>query len=113
LLPARRGIIAGIYCRLSENKSVSDIQNAFTKAYAKYPLVTFSVLSENSHLLSLKRVVGTGRTHITFEVKDKKLFLFSCIDNLMKGAASQAVENFNRIINLPLVTALNELEAIV
>lgn len=113
LLPVRRGIIAGIYGRLAEGKTAADLEKAFEIAYRDYPLVSISQLSKNASLLSLKRVVGTAKTHISFEVQGNKVFIFSCIDNLMKGAASQAVENFNRIADIPLETAVNGLEALI
>lgn len=113
LLPVRRGIIAGIYARLVTGQSIQDIENSFEKAYANYPLVSVAAVSKNSKLLSLKRVIGTAKTHISFEVQSEKVFIFSCIDNLMKGAASQAIENFNRISDFPLETAIDGLEAII
>lgn len=111
LLPVRRGIIAGIYGRLAAGKTTQDIEQAFAKAYGDYPLVSFASVTKSPQLLSLKRVVGTAKTHISYEVQGDKVFVFSCIDNLMKGAASQAVENFNRISDLPLATGIDGLEA--
>lgn len=113
LLPVRRGIIAGIYGRLSTGKTIKDIEKALAKAYGDYPLVTFAAIGENSSLLSLKKVIGTAKTHISFEVQGDKVFVFSCIDNLMKGAASQAVENFNRMADFPVGTAIDGLEAMI
>lgn len=113
LLPIRRGIIAGIYGRLAAGKTIADIEKALTKAYRDYPLVSFAAIEKNSNLLLLKRVIGTGKTHISFEVQGDKVFVFSCIDNLMKGAASQAVENFNRISDLPMGTGIDGLEAMI
>ena len=72
-----------------------------------------SSTNTRSNLLSLKKVVGTAKTHISYEVVGNKLYLFSCIDNLLKGAASQAIENFNRISDLPLVTGVSHLEVII
>lgn len=112
LLSARRGIIAGIYAQLKRGVTIEDIEQAFTKAYLDYSLVEFGSVKEKSHLLSLKKVVGTGKINISYEVVDGKLYLFSCIDNLLKGAASQAVENMNRISDLPLNTGVSGLEAI-
>lgn len=116
LLPVRRGITAGIYCRLSEkaiaagSTASARIPEAYAKAFEGYGLV--SVREGESSLLQLKRVVGTGRTHISFVVDGSKLYLFSCIDNLLKGAASQAVENLNRLSDLPVETGLGNLEAL-
>lgn len=113
LLPIRRGIIAGIYGRLTKGKTVEDIEKALSKAYGDYQLVSFCRIEKNSNLLALKKVIGTARTHISFEVQGEKVFIFSCIDNLMKGAASQAVENFNRISDLPIGTGIDGLEAMI
>lgn len=113
LLPIRRGIIAGIYATLTAGKTIHDVEAAFTKAYEGYALVKHSAVAKNSQLLSLKKVVGTAKVHITYEVVDQKLFVFSCIDNLMKGAASQAVENLNRINDWPVETGLNQMEVLV
>ncbi len=113
LLPVRRGIIAGIYAQLNPGLTINDVKNAFQKAYKDYPLVSFSAIKETPTLVSLKKVVGTAKTHISFEVVDNKLYLFSCIDNLLKGAASQAIENFNRISDLPVQTGLGHLEVMI
>ncbi len=112
LLPIRRGIIAGVYAQLCDNRTVDDIESAFRRAYADYPLLNVGNLQKYPELLSLKRVVGTGKTHIGYEVVEQKLYVFCCIDNLLKGAASQAVENFNALFGLPAVTGLNHLEAL-
>lgn len=107
LLPTRRGIIAGLYARLKPGKSSAEVEAAFKEFYGNYPLV------EILDSAKLKKVVGTAQTHLSFKVVGEKLYLFSCIDNLLKGAASQAVENFNLIHNFPVTTGLEHLEAII
>ena len=112
LLPVRRGIIAGVYAKLNAGKSALLIADAFREYYANYPFV--SVSSEiTNEVVSLKKVTGTAMTHISFKVVGEKLYLFSCIDNLLKGAASQAVENFNFLYQIPATTGLDHLEAII
>lgn len=113
LLSIRRGIIAGIYAELLPIKNMQDVEAAFTSAYGDYSLVSFSAATAAPQLMSLKRVVGTGRTHISYVVEGKKLYVFSCIDNLLKGAASQAIENFNRLSDLPLYVGISQLEPLV
>lgn len=117
LLPTRRGIISGIYARVWDGITIQDVERAFAAAYSAYPLVRVGRVNEPgrkmaSPLLSLKRVVGTARTHIAYELQGNKLFVYSSIDNLLKGAASQAVENFNRLCDLPVATSLIELEGV-
>ncbi len=113
ILPVRRGIIAGIYARLEKGVTINDVENAFAKSYAEYPLVTFGSVQTAQALLSLRKVVGTAKTNISYEVIENRLYLFSCIDNLLKGAASQAIENFNRLADLPLPTGVDHLEVII
>jgi N-acetyl-gamma-glutamyl-phosphate reductase len=112
LIPTRRGIIAGIYAKLNHGKHLNDVLHAFKDHYADYPLVEISA-EVSRDMVSLKKVVGTASTHISFTVIDEKLYLFSCLDNLLKGAASQAIENFNLIHHLPVTTGLEHLEAII
>lgn len=107
LLPTRRGIVAGMYAKLSAGKTVKDVKAAMNEFYGNYPLVQITETA------NLKKVVGSAQTHISFKVVGEKLYLFSCIDNLLKGAASQAVENFNLMNNLPVTTGMDHLEAII
>lgn len=112
LLPARRGIIAGIYADLHEGVSIKDVRSAFAKRYDSYELISYGAAEDEPGLLQLKNVVGTGKTHISFSAQGRKLYVFSCLDNLLKGAASQAVENFNRISDLPIHMGVGHLEVI-
>lgn len=113
LLPVRRGIIAGIYGQLNSGRSLVDVEQVLDKVYGDYPLVSHGPIDKNGQLLSLKKVVGTASVHISYTQQGNKLYLFSCIDNLMKGAASQAIENFNNIAGLPVTTGLDHLEALI
>ncbi|MEK7355089.1 MAG: Asd/ArgC dimerization domain-containing protein, partial [Bdellovibrionota bacterium] len=121
LLNVRRGIISSIYARLapsfvaaSDKESDAKIEALFREAYSAYPLARFGALGkpETDSLLSLKRVVGSARTHVAWKAEGDKLHLFSLIDNLVKGAASQAVENFNRLIDEPVTTGLDGAEGV-
>lgn len=111
LLPVRRGIIAAIYATLQNGLTQQEVEQAFSEAYSDYPLVSFGAFKKHPELVQLRRVVGTARTHLSYEVKGNRLYLFSCIDNLMKGAASQAIENFNLLLDLPSSLGLEKLEA--
>jgi N-acetyl-gamma-glutamyl-phosphate reductase len=110
LLATPRGIIAGIYANLAEGKTEADVAAAFAKAYADYPLAKVATMTALPKLATLKTVVGSNRVQITYTVDSTsgapKLYLYSLIDNLLKGAASQAVENFNRIVDLPVAMGL-------
>jgi N-acetyl-gamma-glutamyl-phosphate reductase len=99
LLATPRGIIASIYAQ-AKTTDIKMIERAFTEEFFSYPLVRHG--AQVSKLASLKKVVGTPFTHISYELSGNKLYLFSCIDNLLKGAASQAIENLNRYLDLPV-----------
>jgi N-acetyl-gamma-glutamyl-phosphate reductase len=105
LLSAKRGIVVGIYAQ-AKTADIQDIENAFTKAFEGYPLVRHS--RDVSRYARLANVVNTPYTHISYELVGKKLYVFSCIDNLLKGAASQAVENLNRLLDLPASYSLTQ-----
>ena len=123
LLDARRGLIASCYMRaanvpgstkkLSDGALLDAAEAAFASAYASNSLVECERLLSpggSSPLLSLRRVLGSARTQIAYAAQGEKLYVFCLIDNLMKGAASQAVENMNRMLGLPPSTGLAELE---
>ena len=122
LLPIKRGISISIYadsatCSMTDEMILEAVSNAYGNAYVDYHLIKFGPVKEkfnleNMTLLSLKHVIGSARTHIGYFVKNGKVFIFSSIDNLLKGAASQAVENFNAVSNLPLETGLLNVEGI-
>lgn len=113
LLATRRGIIANIFAQLKDGVTLDDVQQCFERSYNEATLVSHGPLKTHAQYLSLKKVVGTAKTHVSYDVSGRKLYLFSCIDNLMKGAAGQAIENFNRIYDYHTFTGLNHLEAII
>lgn len=104
LLPVRRGISAAIYSRLKPGRAEADVAAAFEEAYRSYPLVTHGPVTPA--LTSLRAAERTPMTRISYAATGDKLHVFSVIDNLMKGAASQAVENLNRCLDLPVETGL-------
>jgi len=97
LLPVKRGITAGIYAK-SKTTNIDAVTKAYAQEFGAYPLVRFGL--NNPKLLQLKHVVGTPYTHIHYNMVGDKLYVFAQIDNLLKGAASQAVENLNRLLDL-------------
>lgn len=116
LLPIKRGISVSIYADLIAYKRDINraIQAVYDKAYQEYPLARYGALDEATsaeqlQLTSLCSVVGSARTHIAWQQVETKLQLFVSIDNLLKGAASQAVENFNQLNGFKLATGLVEL----
>jgi N-acetyl-gamma-glutamyl-phosphate reductase len=98
LLPVKRGISIAIYGK-TKAQSLDEINAVYADAFQNYPLVQWGAEIENYARLS--QVVKTPLTRISFQLVDSKLYVFSVLDNLLKGAASQAVENMNRLLDLP------------
>ncbi len=107
LLPTDRGILAAIYVQVS---SLQKSHQAFQKYYDHEPLV--EILPTGS-LATLAHVVRTPRAVISLSaVAESMLIVMVAIDNLLKGAASQAVQNFNLMVGLPETTGLLSIQGI-
>ncbi|MGM0378237.1 MAG: N-acetyl-gamma-glutamyl-phosphate reductase [Bacillota bacterium] len=96
IIPTTRGIYSTIYCNLNKEKSKQEIDNIYNKYYS------------NKHFINLldkkpksKNVLRTNNCNFSYTLdnKNKRLIIFSTIDNLMKGAAGQAVQNMNLMFN--------------
>lgn len=94
LLPIPRGILSTIYARLSTMISASEIERVLRDFYADSPMVR---VRRTGDLPQIAHVVRTNFCDIGFELgpDGKRLVLVSCLDNLLKGAAGQAVQNLN------------------
>jgi N-acetyl-gamma-glutamyl-phosphate reductase len=77
-----------------------EVSAAYARAYANAPLVRVLTAGE---LPELKNVVNTPRCDIGYTLLQggRRAVIVSVIDNLLKGAASQAVQNFNRMCGYP------------
>jgi len=91
-----RGIFASVYTRAVEGMSKEDYQKIFEDYYAASPFVFHSAEG-----ISMKEVVNTNKGLVHVELHDGYVHIASCIDNLVKGAAGQAVQNMNLMFGLP------------
>ena len=100
LLPVNRGILSSIYLPLSREVAPSEIEGALTQAYGSEAFVRILPAGE---LPTLGAVRGSNYCDIGYVLAaDKRsLILFSAIDNLVKGAAGQAVQNMNLMLGFP------------
>jgi N-acetyl-gamma-glutamyl-phosphate reductase len=105
LLPLARGILSTIYVTLSAPSSPKAIETIFRKFYAGRPLVR---IWPAGSLPELQHVAHTNFCDIGFSLdrSGKRLIVVSCLDNLGKGAAGQAVQNFNLMSGIEEQTAL-------
>lgn len=94
-----RGIFISstIHCE----ESLEEIYQLFEAYYAGYPFTTVS-----REPIFLKQVVNTNKAVIQLEKAGSKLVVHSAIDNLLKGASGQAVQNMNLVSGLPETTGL-------
>jgi len=105
LLPTVRGILSTIHVGFLHAMSEQQITDAYTKSYANAPLVRVLPAGQ---LPELRNVVNTPRAEIGFTLLQggRRAVIVSVIDNLLKGAASQAVQNFNRMMGFKETEAL-------
>jgi len=94
LLPIPRGILSTIYLKLKHSTEPTEIDAIFRNFYKQSPLVR---LHASPHLPQIQHVVRTNFCDLGFEIGPdrKRLVMVSCLDNLLKGAAGQAVQNMN------------------
>ena len=94
LLPVPRGILSTIYIRLKRPTEPAEISAVFKKFYEASPLVRLHL---SPQLPQIQHVVRTNFCDLGFEIgpDGKRIVLVSCLDNLLKGAAGQAVQNMN------------------
>ena len=96
LLPTVRGILSTMHVAFTHVVTDEEITKMYADAYTNAPFVR--VLPAGK-LPELKNVVNTPRCEIGFQLLQggRRAVIVSVIDNLLKGAASQAVQNFNRM----------------
>ena len=105
LLPTFRGILTAIYVKKRKNISVNKIRNELIKFYNQSKFI--KILKLNSEL-GTGNIINTNNCQISVcqtRVKNK-LIVFSAIDNLVKGASGQAIQNMNLLYNFPEKTGL-------
>lgn len=96
LAPMDRGILSTIYIRPKKAMAEGDVMDLLRRAYAKERFVRIV-----DHLPGTKDTVDTNFCDITARVVRGRVLLISCLDNLVKGAAGAAVQNFNVLFDLP------------
>ena len=101
LAPMDRGILSTIYIKPKQPITEGDVMKILRDAYAGERFVRVV-----DHLPATKDTVDTNFCDITARVVRGRVLLISCLDNLVKGAAGAAVQNFNVLFNLPETAGL-------
>jgi N-acetyl-gamma-glutamyl-phosphate reductase len=93
LLPIPRGILSTIYVRFSSTQTAESILQVYREFFAHSPMVR---LHEKT-LPQIQHVVRTSYADIGFQLAPdgRRAVIVSCLDNLLKGASSQAAQNLN------------------
>jgi N-acetyl-gamma-glutamyl-phosphate reductase len=104
LVPLDRGILETIYVRLAPGTAADRIADVLTAAYGQEPFVRLT----GDTLPEIKHVAWTNFCDIGWRVDTagRRLVLVACLDNLVKGAAGQALQNFNVAYGFDERTAL-------
>jgi N-acetyl-gamma-glutamyl-phosphate reductase len=98
LAPMTRGILATCYANLREGATLADVRAVYERAYAQEPFVAF--VAETPHT---KWTLGSNRCFVSATVDElsQRLIAISALDNLVKGAAGQAIQCANVMYGLP------------
>lgn len=105
LVPMNRGILVTAYASLKKGVSEEQVRAAYEKYYKEE---TFIRLLEKDAVPETRWVEGSNYTDINFKVDPRtgRVIMMGAIDNLVKGAAGQAVQNMNLMFGLPEETGL-------
>jgi N-acetyl-gamma-glutamyl-phosphate reductase len=108
LIPMTSGMLSTIYGSLRENVGKNDIQNCLSEFYQDCPFIR---ICEDEQLPDTRHVKGTNFCDIGFRIdkQSNRLILLSAIDNVVKGAAGQAVQNMNIMLGLKQTSGLMQM----
>ena len=97
-IPVRGDFTKGIFCTAYTEvaQDPHQLQEIYQHYYAEHP---FTVVSKE--VISLKEVINTNKCFLHLQYFEGKLLITSVIDNLIKGASGQAVQNMNLMFGLP------------
>ncbi len=107
LVPMNRGILSTIYVRGERGQSPEDLHAILSKAYAREPFVHVLPFGQVPHT---RHVRGSNMTFIG-AAKDRvagRAIIVSALDNLVKGASGQAVQNMNLMLGYPETTGIEQ-----
>jgi len=102
-IPYRGNFARGIFCTavIKTPAPVEDVIEAYKEFYADAAFTHYS-----DKPIDLKQVVNTNKALVHVEKYGQKLLVTSCIDNLLKGAVGQAVQNMNLMFGLDETSGL-------
>ncbi|MDD4834808.1 MAG: N-acetyl-gamma-glutamyl-phosphate reductase [Lutispora sp.] len=106
LLPVNRGILSTIYCTLNETKDVGKVHNIYKNYYEKEAFVRVLEIGKTASIRNVK-YSNFCDISLHMDVENSKLIIVSAIDNMVKGAAGQAIQNMNIVLGIDEGEGLN------
>ncbi len=105
LLPVKRGILSTIYANLKKEVTLPELHSLYSSFYAQEKFVR---ICPSGSFPNISSVCGSNYCDIglTIDLRTKRVIIVSAIDNLVKGAAGQAVQNMNILCNFKEDTGL-------
>ena len=112
LIPMTRGILVSCYASLKDGrvatgkKAKLDVDSVYSDFYSDEPFV--KIVSEPPQT---KHTLGSNVCEVftTVDERTNRLIVIACLDNLVKGAAGQAVQNMNAMFGFPEASGLEQL----
>jgi N-acetyl-gamma-glutamyl-phosphate reductase len=106
LIPMTRGILSAAHVRPTRPTSQAELDDLFATAYANEPFVTVvGAAPATKHVLGSNHV----RVFVRHDERTGRVLAIGVIDNLVKGAAGQAIQAFNLVHGLPETMGLEQL----
>ncbi|KJU82531.1 N-acetyl-gamma-glutamyl-phosphate reductase [Candidatus Magnetobacterium bavaricum] len=110
LLPVNRGILSTVYASLATKTDIDEVLSLYEHTYENDPFV---IVMDNGKFPDIKNVKGTNFCQIGIAIDRRNtLIVVSAIDNLIKGASGQAVQNMNIMCGFDESTALKALSVL-
>lgn len=99
LVPIKRGILSTIYLNLNKKTSQTEINEIYSSFYENENFVQFL----ENELPEIKNVAGSNYTQIAckYDERTSRLIIVSALDNMLKGASGQALQNMNLLFGFP------------
>ncbi|WP_342560274.1 N-acetyl-gamma-glutamyl-phosphate reductase [Psychrobacillus sp. FSL W7-1457] len=106
LVPMTRGILATSYAPVNDGVTEADLVNALQETYVNHPFVR---IIKETNKFGTNQVYGSNYCdiHVKVDPRTNRATIVSVIDNLVKGAAGQAIQNMNVQFNLNQTTGLS------
>jgi N-acetyl-gamma-glutamyl-phosphate reductase len=98
LAPLQRGIVATVYAQVEDPPSAAELRRRYEERYAGERFVT---LAERPPQLADVRGTNDCRIYPSLDARSGRIVVVAVIDNLMKGASGQALQNMNLMFSLP------------